>query len=183
MKTKFLFAAAFFITTTGMSQSISGKSQASSRINATASSVDEHNSASSAVSTGVSTNASAHAAAKTETAARTSSEIKHAAKSRVETVKNDVKDDYQDVKQEVRADRQTGAHVKAGSTAKIETEHNKASANASINTGSDVSTQGSVHQAKAMVKSSKSAKVKTANAALAPKIGGSIGSRSAIMIR
>lgn len=183
MKTKFLFAAAFFISTTGMSQSISGKSQASSRINATASSVDEHNSASSALSTGVSTNANAQAASKTETAARTSSEIKYAAESRVETAKNDIKDNYQDVKQEVRADRQTGAHVKAGSTAKIETEHNKASADASINTGGNASTQGSMHQAKAMVKSSNSAKVKTANAALTPKISGSIGSRSAIMLR
>lgn len=159
MKTNLILVAVLFITGTAMSQSVSSNSQVSSSANAAVSPKGNQASANSSTTSSTTANASADAASKAEAAANTASEMKESGEARVENGKKAVKD-------EARSDQHASAGFQGGTTAKVETEHNKGGSNASIKTGSDVSTRSTISTGINTLENTEVATRKTVNASV-----------------
>ena len=139
MKTKIFIAAALLVTGTAFSQSVSSRNEASSRASASTSSTPRNASADGSLSSSSSASGNVSAASKMEAASQAASEVKQSGEASLADTKNEVKKDYKQVRQEAEANDRISTGVHAGSNGNVETQHNKAGSNASINTTNGVS--------------------------------------------
>src|SRR5687767_13128107 len=121
MKTKLLFAAAFLITGTAFSQSVSSRNEASSGTSASASPGRTQASTAGSLSSSSSASSNANTAGKVEAASQATSGVKESAGASVGATKTELKNDYQQVRQETEADHRTSARIQAGSNGNVET--------------------------------------------------------------
>jgi hypothetical protein len=139
MKTKIFIAAALLVTGTAFSQSVSSRNEATSRASASTSSTPGNASADGSLSSSSSTSSNVNAAGKVEAASQVASGVKQSGEASLAATKKEVKKDYKQVRQEAEANDRISAGVHAGSNGNVETQHNKAGSNASINTANGVS--------------------------------------------
>ena len=181
MKTNLLFAAAFLITGTAFSQSVSSRNEASSSTSASASSGRTQASSAGSLTSSSSASSNANLAGKAEAASQATSGVKESAGASVKATKTEVKNDYQEVRQEAEADHRTSARVQAGSHSNVETKHNKAGSNTSIDTRVNGSTRSTLETGTMKMTKAEARSKKAADAAISS--GNSLKSKTKPKVR